>query len=263
MKGTRIRHRLFVGATALAVAFPLMALAAPLDLPNTFQDGEIISAATFNENFDAIAVAVNDNDARLTALEEGAMGAAIVPAGAVMFFNLESCPGGWEVVEELRGRVPLGIPLGATVGELSGTPLDLDNPTILVSEVPAHDHGVGDVDATATSDSHSHTAESTNSSHSHTIAGGHHDHDIPIGSSGLVTPGAAVGTANAPSGDMDVDTTASNHSHTVSGGGHTHGTDSVMHSHAITITGSTDDNVGPESVDVTMPYMQLLACQKM
>jgi hypothetical protein len=58
--------------TAAAVLFlPVLAFASPVAIPNQFADGDPISAAEFNENFDALATAVNDNDTRVAALEDG------------------------------------------------------------------------------------------------------------------------------------------------------------------------------------------------
>lgn len=54
-----------------------------------------------------------------------------VPAGAVMFFNLASCPAGWAELTSARGRYIVGLPLGGTLAGTDGTALsDLeDRPT--------------------------------------------------------------------------------------------------------------------------------------
>ena len=119
---------LFLGVTALAVAFPVLAIASPVDIPNAFSDGDIISADAFNENFDAIADAVNDNDARITLLE-GAVESAGVPPGAIAFFpvldaaTVDGCPSGWAEYADLRGRVPIGLAQGGTVEATIGSAL--------------------------------------------------------------------------------------------------------------------------------------------
>lgn len=62
-------RRLFLLAGVAALAIPVLALASPVAIPNQFIDGEIVIAQHFNENFDEVATAVNDNDARIAALE--------------------------------------------------------------------------------------------------------------------------------------------------------------------------------------------------
>ncbi len=58
---------------------------------------------------------------------QGSQGAAgqdaTAPAGAVMFFNLASCPAGWSELVAAQGRYLVGIPAGGTLGGSSGTPL--------------------------------------------------------------------------------------------------------------------------------------------
>jgi hypothetical protein len=51
-----------------AVAFPLGITAASVSLPNTFSNGTVADADAVNANFAAVSAAVDDNDARLTAL---------------------------------------------------------------------------------------------------------------------------------------------------------------------------------------------------
>ena len=67
------------------------------------------------------------------------------PTGAVLAFNLSSCPSGWSEYTGARGRTIIGTnpdtsnglsvrTLGATVGE--------ENHTLTVSEIPSHTHGM-------------------------------------------------------------------------------------------------------------------------
>jgi hypothetical protein len=46
-----------------------------------------------------------------------------VPPGAVMFFALTTCPGGWAEVPSARGRAMVGMPAGGTLGGTIGNPL--------------------------------------------------------------------------------------------------------------------------------------------
>jgi hypothetical protein len=63
---------------------------------------------------------------------------ATAPAGAVMFFNLASCPNGWFELAGAQGRYLVGVPTGGTLGGSSGTALgDLEN-----RPVGQHNHSV-------------------------------------------------------------------------------------------------------------------------
>src|SRR4051794_33055038 len=46
---------------------------------------------------------------------------AVAPAGAVMFFDLASCPDGWSSFDSARGRYLVGLPSGGTAGAAVGT----------------------------------------------------------------------------------------------------------------------------------------------
>jgi hypothetical protein len=59
--------RLIIASAVLAL--PVAAIASPVAVPNAFTAGEVISSAEMNANFTAVQTAVNDNDARVTALE--------------------------------------------------------------------------------------------------------------------------------------------------------------------------------------------------
>jgi hypothetical protein len=48
---------------------------------------------------------------------------ATAPAGAVMFFDLPSCPAGWTEFTQARGRYVVGLPAGGTLRGTSGTAL--------------------------------------------------------------------------------------------------------------------------------------------
>ena len=47
--------------------FLIQAQASELEIPNTFQDGQVTSASEMNANFEAIKAAVNDNNSRIDA----------------------------------------------------------------------------------------------------------------------------------------------------------------------------------------------------
>lgn len=68
-----------------------------------------------------------------------------IPAGAVMFFNLTSCPSGWTELAAARGRYLLGLPSPGTLGATVGTAL-----------VNAEDRPIGRHSHTITDPGHSH-----------------------------------------------------------------------------------------------------------
>jgi len=78
-------------------------------------------------------------------------GSAMVPAGAVMFFDDTSCPTGWSELTAARGRAVVGLPSGGTLAGTIGTALtNVEN--------RAHSHSVNPSAVNTSSDgSHSHT----------------------------------------------------------------------------------------------------------
>ena len=59
---------------------------------------------------------------------EAAVAAEDVPSGAVMFFNLATCPSGWTELTAARGRYIVGLPASGTLTGTAGTQLtDLEN----------------------------------------------------------------------------------------------------------------------------------------
>lgn len=250
------RSRIALVAVGLAI-LPLAATAAPVDSLNVFADGEIISADAFNENFDALANAIDDNDARIVLLEDNPVSA---PVGAVMFFNAAECPAGWAELEELRGRAVVGMngSAGTLLGEVGTALEDLEAPehghsipggaSVATSSASvAHTHGAGTY-STNTTGSHNHQwrdgAVTYNSAGIAAVAG------IPTG---IVAGGAGV--AFASNADLYTANDGS-HAHTISG---TSGAaSSTSHSHTVSLGGQS-----VAAVSGALPYLQLLACQQL
>ena len=243
------RRTLYFGAATLAVVFPLIALASPLAIPNGFEDDQMIVAAEFNENFDAIAEAVNDNDARIAALEAGGG----IPSGTIAFFAsvdavTGGCPTGWDDYDDLRGRVALGVADPELLEDTVGSPL-ADGGTRTITSVPNHTHTAGGLSATTVEDGgHTHTMSGAGG-HTHTLA---MEADVGVFSNAFVVGGAnTTGGSTSATAVSEVDD-------------HVHPLGFVDdHQHGVTLTGSTGNNSnGAASVDVTMPYVLLLACRK-
>ena len=63
-----------------------------------------------------------------------------IPSGAVMYFNLSSCPIGWTELTAARGMYIVGLPLSGTLAGTAGTALsNLEN-----RPVGQHNHGITD-----------------------------------------------------------------------------------------------------------------------
>lgn len=76
-------------------------------------------------------------------------GVGAVPSGAVMAFNLASCPTGWSIFTQAAGRTVIGVGQGNTAeGGGTGTNRTLlatggaEKHTLTIAEMPSHNHGV-------------------------------------------------------------------------------------------------------------------------
>jgi hypothetical protein len=70
----------------------------------------------------------------------GQLGTQVVPAGAVMAFDLAACPAGWTALTDAQGRVIVG----STTAVARGTKVGSDQVTLTTAQMPAHAHGVTD-----------------------------------------------------------------------------------------------------------------------
>lgn len=255
------RRRITTALSAVVLTFPIVALAAPLDIPNSFQAGDTITASDFNDNFDAVASAVNDNDERLSDVESAIEGVSSTPSGAVVFFNLATCPDGWTEMTGLRGRVPMALPNGGTLGATVGIELD-DEGTRVITQVPSHSHTVNPPSSTSSATgSHSHgvdppsTTTNTNGEHSHVVRNGNGG-----AASNFLQAANSFGDEAVPDSPAPI-TPNGAHTHSVNIPPFT-SSSAGYHSHTVDIPSFTSSNTGISSVDVTMPYMQLLACSR-
>ncbi len=250
-----------VAALAVGIAvLPVLALASPVEPLTEFASGEPIVAADFNDNFDAVTDAVDDNDARISALESSSDGG--VPTGAVVFFDASECPVGWSELTEARGRAVVGMngsaaTLLGTVGEGME---DLENP------VHSHSTDIASFNSGASTVAHTHTVPS----HS-TATAGSHNHQwkdgatVSYSASGTPTPfapfpvgpGSGITIANFGSSDVYTDNDGA-HSHSVSAQS-TGAASTTSHSHAVDPPNTASTAV---STSELMPYVQLLACRR-
>lgn len=200
-----------------------------------------------------------------------------VPTGSVMFFDLPACPAGWSEMVALRGRVPVGIPASGTPGAMVGAAL-ANRGRRTISQVPRHGHAVNPPNtATTPSGVHSHGIPTRDiltdfaGTHNHGGRTGSEITTIDMGHGNFST-NAVQGADTA--GEFEIDQeepTDPAHRHTIpSDGQHRHSitipsrtTNSVdNHVHNVDIGAFNSDLTGAASVDVTMPYVQLVACRK-
>jgi hypothetical protein len=144
-----------------------------------------------------------------------------------MHFDAPSCPTGWTELTAARGRVLVGLPAGGTPGLTVGAGLG-NGGSRTITSVPAHTHVV-DPPSTGTSSPGNHT---------HQVGGSGADDNNHTGN-----------------GDFLADSDANLQSwRNTTGGGN--------HSHSVDIAAFTSASAGVASVDVSMPYLQLILCRK-
>jgi hypothetical protein len=165
-------------------------------------------------------------------------GSGNVPSGAVMHFNLASCPAEWTFLAAAQGRYLVGVTTGGTVGLTVGGALsNLEN-----RAVGQHGHSA----SSNTAGNHSHSASSGNA--------GAHNHRISESGNGAFQnsfPARVLfGNGDGNHGQHNIIEGAGNHSHSVSVN------NAGNHNHSVTVNSS-----GAVS-GTNAPYLQLLACQK-
>ena len=256
----RLRSRLMVGLMLVAAISAPIGVSGLGPVPHTFSAGGVVSAGQMNANFAYLQDAI-------TALE------GQVPIGTVAFFDLDACPAGWTEHAAAQGRTIVGVPSGGVRGTAVGERLG-DAGLRTISEVPAHDHlltGTGTVESTP-DPGHSHTA-SPGGGHAHTgstAGAGAHVHGLGFSRAGDGWTSTTDSVATGSSGDSPRATpavgSAGDHSHAVTvatGGSHGHAIEaSAPHTHLVDLAGLEASATGVASVDVTMPYVQLLACRR-
>ena len=217
-----------------------------------------------------------------------------IPAGAVMPFNLASCPSGWTELTNARGRYLVGRPSGGTLLGTAGTALtnrenraagqhlhSVNPPNTNSTNTGGHDHPST---ASTSAGGHNHPATSTGSggSHGHSAstnnAGSHqHGKGVTLFTNGLGGGGVSSSGSNPTNftnhaglhgHTVTVSNSGSSHAHSVdlaNIAGHTHATNIANvagHVHATNIPAFNSANGGSGIAGTNAPYLQLLMCQK-
>ena len=153
-----------------------------------------------------------------------------IPSGAVMAFDLASCPKGWGPMESAQGRTIIGVGKGSGLsprhlGETKGDEWQ----TLTTSNLPSHVHSAGKLSGTATD----------SGGHDHKPASGALYLFEGIGGTAMMTAGGGNrGPANVNPGVAGV------------------------HSHSVAISGTTGDVGEGQKFGVMPPYLALLYCKK-
>jgi len=195
-----------------------------------------------------------------------ALSAALIPTGAVTFFNLSTatgCPSGWAEVTTARGRVIVARPLGGTNGTTNGSALGNLGTLTTTSYGTGHTH-------TGNPASTNSTGESVNHTHTADPVGAASDTGTSVHTHTWTTTTTVGQQLNFRQGGTNVawsgDVTSSQ-----GGGAHTwdiapfsSATESVTHTHTVDPAAVATSNPvgGAASVDITTPYIQYLVCQK-
>lgn len=191
-----------------------------------------------------------------------------IPAGAVMAFDLDTCPEGWSVLASAAGRFVVGAGTEYSKGSTGG----LNSVTLTTAQMPKHTHS----GTTASSGAHTHTASADSAgAHTHTAStgsAGAHNHRSPDRVfEGLDSWGnwqSNTGTRPAYDGSRTFvrpyTSTDGAHTHSVtvnSAGAHTHNvtvSSAGAHTHSFT-TSEAGSGAAHEN---RPPYLALLYCKK-
>lgn len=160
---------------------------------------------------------------------EAAAGGSI-PAGAVMAFNLASCPTGWTSLAGAAGRIIVGVGNNGTNSYALSASGGSDNITLSVAQLPAHTHTVDPpATGTDTQGNHSHGFTDNTSNNANVEGDGG---DGRISNYGVTSVGNTTGAAGS-------------------------------HSHAVDIGAFASGSQGSGSaIDIRQAYLALLYCQK-
>ena len=182
-----------------------------------------------------------------------------VPSGMIAFFP-GACPSGWAEYTALRGRLIIGTPLSGTDAGTVGTALGNLSPRT-ITDVPAHFHSIdppATVSGTESAD-HTHAVDPPNTGVNISDPG--HSHSVSTGWGSGMTSWGAANMQESPAGSIGTSASGTGITASVDIGSFSSGGRSATHTHTTDIAAFNSASAGSASVDVTMPYIQLRACQ--
>jgi hypothetical protein len=107
---------------------------------NLWIETEIDGASLGRTPMGAVPYAIVAGSADSAAAATGELAQQVVPAGAVMAFDLDACPSGWAALPTAKGRAIVGVTTGLARGALVG----IDAFALTLAHLPAHNHKVED-----------------------------------------------------------------------------------------------------------------------
>lgn len=103
-KRRQFKKKLILVATT-AIFAPVFLYAASIAIPNTFSEGDTLSAGKLNDNFSTLLTKANDNDTRISALENKTPQSFCTTVANGNTNNVISCPVGKKFIGLLLGGV--------------------------------------------------------------------------------------------------------------------------------------------------------------
>ena len=199
-----------------------------------------------------------------------------VPTGMIAFFASSLCPTGWSEFTELQGRFILGTPSGGTSGDTVGSAMSAGG-NLTTSGVVAHTHSASPPDgstdsATLTHDhgmSHNHMVDAPSTTTDSVSTGGSSGcttvtdkwnnsggcHWPASCSSGTTVASCGSGGGTPHEHTVDLPSFPSEEASSV-----TTDIETQTHSHTVETPSFMTDASGADAIDITPPYLQLLAC---
>lgn len=140
-KSTRIAR----GRFRIDVSSCSAALKANPDLYAELTIGDDVNAGKPFERakIGAVPFALEAQHALSASKAEGGLAAQVVPAGAVMAFDLDACPAGWSELAGARGRAIVGVNPAAAGGisaRQRGAAFGAESITLAATQLPPHAH---------------------------------------------------------------------------------------------------------------------------